>query len=211
MASMPPISKSGGVMAQATGYGFKNDPNGDSLTRGGWGFRDNQLTPHAAALSDITAAQTHANPGDVIELVDANGNKKFSYYADRSPQNKPNVDLYEPQGFDPSVADNQQVINLGGGDPKAHGAQLAALGEANVSRMGGMPQPSSVTQANPISDPNILSQNPSAFNIAPQPSPWHSPNYAPTNPQNQTVQNPVDNYALGRLFASHPMLAQLLG
>jgi hypothetical protein len=225
---MPAISPSGGIIGNITQYGYANDPQMDKLTLKKLGMRDNTLTPHAAALTDSMAQQVHANPGDVIEIVDPNGNKRLAYYGDRAPEPDPRVDLYQPQGFDKSIPDKQQVINLGGGSPTLRGQQLSTTGEANVQKfltpstpaaqpeMQTQQQPSAAPATTPATEPGAMPMMP-GFALAPQQAPAQNVaqmNNFPTSqkPISTPSSGPgVDNYLLGRLFSQHPLFASLVG
>lgn len=138
---MQPISQNGGMVGRVTQFAYPGDKDSDYYTRQHLGFRNNILTPHAEALSPSMAQKIHAQPGDVIRIADPAGHQRLGYYADTTAAGlDPRVDLYQPQGYDKSIADNQQVTDLGGGDAKLAGSKLSQSGEANVLRfMGNTP------------------------------------------------------------------------
>jgi hypothetical protein len=149
-------------MVKTTQYGYADDPNQDANSNVlKVGFKDNPLTPHAAALTDAEAQQLHAQPGDVL---DVGGNKV--YYADRAPESDPRVDLYQPQGFNKMIPDYQSVRDLGGGSSQLKGGDLSAAGEANVQKFTGgqaSPEPQGVPTQQTSSTPIVLpAQNDSA-------------------------------------------------
>ncbi len=119
----------GTPQTRTTQYGWAGDDPSDYNTSVlKVGNRDNPLTAHAAALSDAEVQKLSAQPGDVILA----GGQRY-YYADRAPESDARVDLYQPQGMDPSIPDYQDVQDLGGGAPTLRGAALAQQGEANVT------------------------------------------------------------------------------
>lgn len=228
---MPPISPRSGIIQQAepspaigqvTQYAYPGDKYSDKLTRQKLGMVDNILTPHAAALTQSMQDKIHANNGDVIMIVDDKGNKRYSYFADRAPEVNPRVDLYQPQGYDESIADYQKVVNLGGGSAKLRGQALADAGEANVQKYLNSPA-STPTQSMPPPDPIPaqgldLTSYPSqqiplpapALGIAPSAPIMHNPAQAQMN---QPPQSQDDDAILGRLYSRfnyrHPILASL--
>jgi hypothetical protein len=224
MNSMPPMTQKG-ILAKTTQFGYSNDPQGDSLTRAGVGMLDNPLTAHSAALTKSMQAMENAQPGDVIETIDPKtGGKRYSYFADRAPELDARVDLYQPQGFDKSIPDNQQVINLGGGNPRLRGNALSTAGEANVAKWSTGSQPQANATPSPVSAPNLAT---SAFAPTPQPqntpqapslaaltAPWHSStqiNVAQQPQMDQSApamqaQNPQQDRLMS-FYRNHPVFA----
>lgn len=88
---------------QTTHYGYADDKTPDSETKKGNGAFG-KLTPGALALTDSMAKSLGANPGDTIELQDAQGNKHQGTYLDRAPQSNNRVDIYDPSGSEKAGA-----------------------------------------------------------------------------------------------------------
>ena len=88
-------------------YGYSDDPTPDSYTKAGKGAFSDLVEGKSLALSDTTAQNLGAKPGDEIELTDANGNKRVGSYDDRVPAKDPKtgevlkgnrIDIYDPKG-----------------------------------------------------------------------------------------------------------------
>src|SRR3984957_2846775 len=110
MATMPPMTSNGGIIGQLTQYGYPSNPTPDyNTTVKKIGMRANPLTPHTAALTASMAQKLKAQPGDVIEEIDAKGNKRMSDYGHAAPERNARVDLNQSQGFDSSLADSGRV------------------------------------------------------------------------------------------------------
>lgn len=92
---------------QLTQYGYKNDPDGDSLTRAGWGAWDNKLSASSCALKRSTAQQLGANPRCKIQIELPTGHFLYRWWDDVIPESDPGArcDLYQPLGFDNSLPD----------------------------------------------------------------------------------------------------------
>lgn len=226
---MPAKSQGGGIIGKATQYGYANDSTPDYNSNVlKIGMRDNPLTPHAAALTKLMQRQINAQPGDAIETIDGKGNKHVEYFADRAPESDARIDFYKPQGFDKSLDDSQQVIDLGGGDSRLSGKALAAAGEANVARLGGLVPNQNQIDPSPVSAPNssvtgipatvsqpIASPAPSTApslawpmlqnNIAPTPS------VVQNAPAMQSPKPQMNPDAFSSFYANHPVFATLGG
>lgn len=213
-------------LARSTQFGWNTDPNQDYNTNVlKIGMRDNPLTAHAAALTRLMQQQLKATPGDVIELTDGKGHKTDEYFADRAPESDARVDMYQPQGFDKSIPDFQNAVNLGGGNSRLSGARLAAAGEANVAKLGQIAQGDPSTPPAPVSAlaattaaPAVAANQPPASSPAPFFNPYPATarpiNIAQPNPMmsNPAQQQPASmGDSLSHFYASHPVFAALQG
>lgn len=222
MNSMPPVRRAGGIFGKTTQFGYANDLTPDrnsNVLR--IGNRDNPLTPHAVALTDSMRDAQNALPGDTIETIDSKGNKRFGYFGDRAPESDPRVDFYQPQGFDKNIEDHQQVIDLGGGNAKASGRALAALGEANVQRAmsGQQAQTNVAPEANQTPNPALPPRastegtkmafyNPAPLPAAPNPAqiaPWHFHNQINIAQPDQIAQSRASSGPLAGFYQNHPV------
>jgi hypothetical protein len=126
--------------AETTHYAYSDDNTPDRNSKNGIGaFGDNPLTPGAIALSPSVEARTQAMPGDVFEMQDFNGNKRYGYFADRTSQTLTNdrIDLYDPHGSAAAGTpfNVMSYRKVGGGRADFKGRRLAAEGEMNLARM----------------------------------------------------------------------------
>lgn len=94
-----------------TQYGYSNDPDGDTLTREGWGAWGNKLTATSCALKRSTASQLGFVPRCKVPIVLPNGNSLYRFWDDVIPETDKGArcDLYQPDGFDKSLPDTAQI------------------------------------------------------------------------------------------------------
>lgn len=204
------------ALARMTQFGYSNDPNWDrNSNQLKIGMRDNPLTSHVAALSPDLEQRYHANPGDVLDIIDNQGHHNYRYFGDRtSPKLSNRVDLYQPTGFDKSIPENQKVINLGGGNPSLKGRGLAQAGEQNVQKYIGQnnsmvmqPQDMGISRMQ-----DYISSFPPALGIAQPQSIIQNAQQvnAPSNQSNSNSQaQGLINALYSRFNNRHPLFARM--
>jgi hypothetical protein len=95
-----------------TQYGYASDPDGDTLTREGWGAWDNKLTAASCALKRSTATLIGASPRCKIMIVLPSGNDMYRFWDDVIPPQDigDRCDLYQPLGFDKTLPDTANIF-----------------------------------------------------------------------------------------------------
>lgn len=88
-----------------TQYGYSNDPDGDTLTREGWGCWGNKLDANGCALTKSAEDAIGALKLCWLEITFTNGVVMQRQWQDRAPESDPRLDLYQPQGFDRTLPD----------------------------------------------------------------------------------------------------------
>ena len=104
-----PAQKVAGVKMKVTQYGYKNDPDGDTLTEQGWGFRNNRLNASSCALTVAAQKALGAKAFDRIQIKFADDLILYRHFDDRAPENEARLDLYQPAGFDKTLPDVGEV------------------------------------------------------------------------------------------------------
>ena len=94
-----------------TQYGYSNDPDGDTLTRDGWGAWSNKLTADSCALKRSTAGAIGATPRCKIQIALPTGTNLFRFWDDVVPETDKGArcDLYQPTGFDINIPDTADI------------------------------------------------------------------------------------------------------
>jgi hypothetical protein len=101
-----------GTQMRVTQYGYADDPYMDSWTKKGFG-KWHKLEPDVSmALTDSAAKALGVKPGDWIKIEYADGGTQIRRYDDRAPQKDQRVDLYNPRGFDKSLADYAKITRI---------------------------------------------------------------------------------------------------
>lgn len=96
---------------ELTQYGYTNDPDGDTLTREGWGAWGNQLSAVSCALKRSTAKELGAKPRDKIKIT-FGGASIYRFWDDVIPEVDlgSRCDLYQPKGFDDTLPDQADIF-----------------------------------------------------------------------------------------------------
>lgn len=93
-----------------TQYGYPSDPYWDTNTKfkklGAW---DNTLTEDACALTDEARRVLGAVPLDWCMITFPDGRTMKRQFQDRAPESEARLDLYMPNGYDPSIPDYAEV------------------------------------------------------------------------------------------------------
>lgn len=88
-----------------TQYGWATDPDGDTLTREGFGCWGNKLDAHGCALTKSAEAAVGATKLCWLQVTFPGGKTLIRQWQDRAPEADPRLDLYQPQGFDKTLPD----------------------------------------------------------------------------------------------------------
>ena len=95
---------------QVTQYGYHGDPDGDSLTEGGWGAWNNKLTEDGCALTASLAAKLAIEPLKWVHITFNNGCAPLMrQYQDKAPEGNDRCDLYMPSGFNTFIPDTADI------------------------------------------------------------------------------------------------------